>query len=128
MAGTPSSATTAFAVAHVRLSYEYLDAGDLDGYASLLHEHVQVKRPDAPDAHGRPEVLRLMAPLSGPPGKHHLYKVIADGDCVAALGRFSLRTPSCPQDTVDVDFADFVIVSDEALLLGVRRFYYASPD
>lgn len=126
MAGTPSSATTAFAVAHVRLAYEYLDAGDLDGYASLLHEDVQVKRPDVPDAHGKPEVLRLMAPLAGPPGKHHLYKVIADGDCVAAVGRFS--TTSCLQDTIDVDFADFVIVSDEALLLGVRRFYYAPPD
>lgn len=34
---TPSRVVTDSGVDHVRLAYHYLDAGDLDGYGSLLH-------------------------------------------------------------------------------------------
>jgi hypothetical protein len=124
----PSSMITAAAVDHVRLSYLYLDEGNLDGYASLLDDDIQVKRPDVPDAHGRTEVLDLMATIAGPPGKHELYKVIASGDGVAVVGRFVgpgvLRhTP----ESIDIDFVDVFTISDKGLLLGTRRYYYTAP-
>lgn len=125
---TPSAATTSVGIDHVRLSYPYLDSGNLDAYASLLHHDVQLKRPDLPEAHGRDEVLKLLAAVAGPPGQHQLYKVLGDGDCVVATGRTTGRHgPRCPQTILDVDFADFITLSDEGLLLGIRRFYYYAP-
>ncbi|WP_117212762.1 nuclear transport factor 2 family protein [Allorhizocola rhizosphaerae] len=116
----PTAAITAAGIDHVRLSYEYLDAGDIDGYASLLDEHVQVKRPDAPHGHGRAEVLRLHANIATPACKHEIYKIIADGDCVAAVGRFTGH--------IEAEFVDVFTLSDEGLLAGYRRFYFANPN
>src|SRR5436190_2063112 len=44
----PSPAVTAAGVDHVRLSYAYLDEGDVDAYGSLFDEHAHVSRPDTP--------------------------------------------------------------------------------
>jgi ketosteroid isomerase-like protein len=124
----PSAMVTAAAVDHVRLSYLYLDEGNLDAFASLLDDDVQVKRPDAPEAHGRAEVLDLMATLSGPPGRHELHKVIASGDCVAAMGHFvGPTTTPYPDERLDIDFVDVFTISDKGLLLGKRRYYYTAP-
>ncbi|MFD9700041.1 nuclear transport factor 2 family protein [Lentzea sp. NPDC059081] len=116
----PSAATLAAGVDHVRLSYLYLDAGDLDAYASLLHEDMQVRHPGAPTVHGREAALRL----AGPRGTHELFKVVAEGYCVVAVGHYSP-----PGDAVvhEFDFADFFTLSDDSLLLSRRRFYYLPP-
>lgn len=117
----PSAATTAAAVDHVRLAYLYLDAGDLDAYASLVHEDAQFRRPDAPDARGRVEVLAMLAVCVRAGGSHELFKVVADGDCIAVVGHHT------SSDGADVEFADFFTIADDGLLLGCRRFYYLAP-
>lgn len=117
----PSAAITAAGVDHIRLSYDYLDAGDMDGYGSLLDEYVHVKRPDAPAGRGRAEVLKLHADLAGPAHKHELFKIIAEGGSAAAMGRMSTGR-------FEVEFVDFFTLSDEGLLLGYRRFYFVAPN
>jgi ketosteroid isomerase-like protein len=117
---------TAAAVDHVRLSYLYLDEGNLDAFGSLLDEDMQVKHPDAPEAHSRAEVLDLMATIAGPPGHHELHKVIASGDCIAAMGHLVGRA-AYQGEPLDIDFVDVFTISDRGLLLGKRRYYYTAP-
>ena len=116
----PTTAATSAGVDHVRLSYVYLDAGDLDGYGSLLDEHAQVRRPDTPQSKGRAQIIRIHAAIAGPPTRHVLHRVVADGDSVVAFGRY-VRPP------LDVEFADIFMLTDVGLLLGYQRFYFVAP-
>ncbi|MEO3787288.1 nuclear transport factor 2 family protein [Actinocorallia sp. B10E7] len=118
----PSTAATAAGVDHVLLSYRYLDDGDLDAYGSLFADDAQVNHPGVPHGQGRRRLLDLHAPLAGPSSRHHVYKVVAQGDAVAVMGRLTRRSPAPP-----VDFADFFTLSDDGLLLGYRRFYFTPP-
>ena len=118
----PSASVTAAGVDHVRLSYHYLDAGDLDGYGSLLDEQAQLRRPDAPPGHGRAQVVRLQKILAGPMTRHEVVKVVAEGDTIAVTGRF---TP--PERDTAVEFADVFTLSDEGLLLSQHRYYFVAP-
>lgn len=122
----PSTAATAAGVDHVRLSYHYLDTGDIDAYGSLLDEHVQVCRPDMARGFGRAEVMQAHAELAGPPARHEIYKVIADGDGVAVTGRYT-RPATWRRPGWDVDFVDVFTLTDEGMLLGYRRFYFVPP-
>lgn len=121
-----STAATAAGVDHVRLSYHYLDTGDIDGYGSLLDEDAQVRRPDLAQGRGRAEVLRTHAQIAGPPTRHRIYKVIAEGDAVAVTGRYT-GAGQRGQTGADVDFVDVFTLTDEGMLLGYRRFYYVAP-
>jgi ketosteroid isomerase-like protein len=127
----PSTSVTAAGVSHVRLSYHYLDAADIDAYGSLLDEDAQVSRPDALPGHGRAEVLRLHADMALRYSGHHIYQVVADGDTVAVTGVTGLCTAppgdGCEQEVREVEFADFFTLTDEGMLLGYRRFYFAAP-
>ncbi|MDB1090207.1 nuclear transport factor 2 family protein [Streptomyces sp. ACA25] len=135
----PSSAITAVGVDHVRLSYHYLDSGDLEGYGSLLDENMQMKRPDAPPGRGRAEVLRGQVAANRSPLRHHIFKIVADGDSVVAMGHLTARAdrrgePAAgPSDCFPADpseglaFVDVFTLSDEGMLLGCRRFYYTAP-
>lgn len=117
-----SSAATAAGVDHVKLSYHYLNIGDIDGYGSLLDEHVRVQRPDMAQGQGRLEVLRAHARLAGPPARHQIFRVIADGDGIAVTGRYT-----SPPSHIDLDFVDVFTLTDQGMLLGYRRFYYLAP-
>jgi hypothetical protein len=119
---TRSAVATAAGVDHVRLSYHYLDIGDIDAYGSLLDEHVQVRRPDLAQGRGRAEVLRTHAQVAGPPARHQIFKVIAEGDGVAVTGRYTR-----PAGKTDLDFVDVFTLTDEGMLLGYRRFYFVTP-
>jgi hypothetical protein len=124
---SPGAAVTAAAVDHVLLSYLYLDEGDLDGYGSLLADDVRMTRPDLPCVVGRDSVVAQMAGIAGPPGRHRLYRVIANGDCVAAEGRCTGPAALRLADGFrDVDFVDIVTFSADGLLLGQRRYYGTS--
>lgn len=116
----PGSPVTSAGVDHVRLSYVYLDAGDLDGYASLLDEQAHVRRPDAPPGKGRAQIVRVHAEIAEPPSRHELYRIIADGDSVVVFGRY-VRPP------LDVEFADIFTLTQLGLLLGYQRFYHVAP-
>lgn len=122
-----AAAVTSIGVDHVRLSYDYLDAGNLDAYGSLLDDNVHVRRPDAAQSRGRAQVQRLHAEVTGPPGRHLLEQIIADGDSIVVTGRF-VRPPTPPAELVDVEFVDVFTLSDFGLLLGYRRYYYVAPN
>ncbi|WP_434739839.1 nuclear transport factor 2 family protein [Micromonospora sp. SH-82] len=125
---TCGTTVTAVGVDHVRLSYHYLDTGDIDAYGSLLDENVQVRRPDLAQGRGRAEVLRTHALLAGPPARHQIYKVIAAGDAVAVTGRYTASDPPRRgQPEGDLDFVDVFTLTDEGMLLGYRRFYFLAP-
>ncbi|MFI9005980.1 nuclear transport factor 2 family protein [Actinosynnema sp. NPDC053489] len=113
----PSDAVTAVGVDHVRLSYLYADEGDLEGLESLLHEQPQFRAVGPLSPPPRSEVLEVLAPTRGPRGTHRLLRVIADGDCIAAVGRFTAAPAT------EVEFADIFTIADDGLLLGCRRFY-----
>ncbi|MEY9862090.1 ketosteroid isomerase-like protein [Catenulispora sp. GAS73] len=121
----PSSAVTAIGLDHVRLSYLYLDSRDIDAYGSLLAEEVQVTRPDTTPRSGRHNVLDMHRGPEAPRERHQIFKTVADGDCVAVMGRL-IRTEADPAQP-DVDFADFFTLSEDGMLLGCRRFYFAPP-
>jgi hypothetical protein len=123
----PAAAITSIGVDHVRLSYDYLDAGDIDAYGSLLDDNVQVRRPDAVQSQGRVQVLRLHAEVTGPPGRHMLDLIIADEDSVVVLGHF-IRPSAPPHELLDVEFVDVFTLSEVGLLLGYRRYYYVAPN
>ena len=126
----PSASITAAGVDHVRLSYHYLDSGDLDGYGSLLDEHMRVCCPGSPPGDGRAQVLRMRTAPSNPPGRHEVHKVVAEGHSVVVTGRFT-PTASDPDGRAGppapVDFADFFTLTNEGLLLTQRRYYYLAP-
>jgi ketosteroid isomerase-like protein len=122
-----AAAITSIGVDHVRLSYDYLDAGNLDAYGSLLDDDVQVRRPDAGQGRGRVQVQQLHAEVTGPPGRHLLDQIIADGDSIVVTGRF-VRPPAPTGTQLDVEFVDVFTLSDFGLLLGYRRYYYVAPN
>jgi hypothetical protein len=137
----PGASVTAAGVDHVRLWYHYLDIGDLDAYGSLLDEHAQVSRPDAPPGHGRAEVLERQAALSRATAEHHIYKIIAADDAVAVMGRYLSPSRAAPErdgggkeegkddgDGDHVEFADFFTLTDKGLLLSCRRYYFVAPE
>lgn len=129
----PSRAVLAAGLDHVRLSYVYLDRGDFDAYGSLLDKDVQVSRPDASRASGRDAVVGLHMKVAGPMVRHQIYEIIADGDCIVVAGHSAAIPsgsvgPNGPGAVASgIDFADFFTLSNEAMILAYRRFYFASP-
>lgn len=146
----PGAAITAAGIDHVRLWYHYLDAGDPDACGSLLDENIQISRPDAPPEHGREQVVARYAHLAGPTASHHIYRIIAEDDAVAVMGRYTAKPASSapgltadratPDDKSDghgcghghgrgedVEFADFFTLTDKGLLLTCRRYYFVAP-
>ncbi len=124
----PSPALTAAGITHVMLAYHYRDAGDLDGYSSLLEEKIEWSEPGAPSCHNREEVLRAETAVRGPHGRHELCRVVAEGDTVVVIGRFFVPEGNTAEDdAAGVDFVDVFTLSDAALILGCRTYYHVSP-
>ncbi|MGG8405806.1 nuclear transport factor 2 family protein [Streptomyces sp. 12297] len=107
---------TAAGVDHVRLAYHYLDAGDLEGYGSLLDEDVELNRPDVPAAHGRDEVIRVHEEGVVPGARHAIDRIVSQGDSVVAMGRVD-----------GIGFVDVFTLSPDAMLRGCRRYYHVAP-
>lgn len=146
----PAAPVTAAGIDHVRLWYHYLDVGDLDAYGSLLDEHAQLSRPDALPGNGRAQILERQAELASSAVKHHIYKIIADDDAVAVMGRYTPPPSAAPSragteeideahgaddaedaddadEVEEVEFADFFTLTDKGLLLTCRRYYFVAP-
>lgn len=127
----PSTSATMAGVSHVRLSYHYLDTVDFDAYGSLLDEDAQVSRPDAPPGRGRAEVLRLHEEMAWRYSGHHLHRIVAQEYTVAVTGVTDLcdgpPNPGGQPEIRKVEFADFFTLTDEGMLLGYRRYYFAVP-
>ena len=101
---------------HVRLGYDYLSRGDIDGYGSLLDADTVLLRDGRPPVSGRAAVERFWR--SRPPVARHLDKIACADGGIVALGRMTGTTPGgC---VVDLQFRDTFTLSDYGLLLVHR--------
>ncbi|MFF7337761.1 nuclear transport factor 2 family protein [Streptomyces sp. NPDC008163] len=114
---------TAAGTDHVRLVYEYLDTGDLDACASLLHEHVALDLPGAPAAHGRTAFLHAHRDHPGAPARHEIDHLVAHARNVVAAGR-RLGTGT---DATCVRFVDFFRIAEDGMVESCTRYYHAVP-
>jgi hypothetical protein len=90
---------------HVRLSYCYLDDGDMDAYCSLFAEQ----------AAQTPRTTRRF--------RHLIHEVFGSGRRVAAIGR---RRPAGADDNDgDIPFVDVFTVADNGLLIDRTTFLFA---
>ncbi|MEV6874253.1 nuclear transport factor 2 family protein [Amycolatopsis sp. NPDC051128] len=110
---------------HVRLSYDYLNRGDTDGYASLLDTAVRLDQPGQEPIRGRRAAERLAAvrQLRGT-GEHIVHDVFASGGRVAATGRF---VGEYRGSAIEVDFADIFTLSNDGLLVEQKCYHYVDP-
>jgi ketosteroid isomerase-like protein len=113
---------TAAGIDHVRLSYLYLDEGDIDGYLSLLHADVSLHLPARRALQGREQVGAFRA-LPGRLGGEHLIRdVTGSGDRIVAEGRYVSR-----ETGEGVDFTEVFELSTEGLIRSQKRYYFVEP-
>jgi ketosteroid isomerase-like protein len=114
---------TTVAMDHVRLSYCYLDDGDVEGYCSLFTEHAVLRQPGASPITGRDALERIeRARQANYSVRHNIYQVFASGRRVAAIGRRrQLRAPY----QADVHFVDVFTVDDNGLLNDRTTFLFS---
>lgn len=115
---------TSVAMDHVRLSYCYLDDGDVDGYCSLFAEQAVLRQPGSTPVSGRNELERVeRARQAKRPVRHSIHEVFGSGRRVAAIGRL------CgPGPTPDVHFVDVFTVADNGLLSGRTTFLFTPAE
>lgn len=117
---TVSDLVTAAGTDHVRLVYDYLDAGDLDACGSLLHDHVELELPGAPTARGRTAVLRAHRDHTGPRTRHEIDRVVAHDRSVVAAGR-RITPGAC------LRFVDLFHIAEDGMVKSCTRYYHAEP-
>jgi ketosteroid isomerase-like protein len=123
---SPSTASSAIALVardHVRLSYEYLDRDDVDGYVSLLAPDVELRRPGRVPVRGRADAEQADRPR----GRHRLRAVFSVGQQVAATGHFTGRLDGEQGERLDVEFADIFTVTPAGLLVAQSTYYFTPP-
>lgn len=120
---TVGDLVTAAGTDHVRLVYDYLDAGDLDACASLLHDRVELELPGVPTARGRAAVLRAHRDHTGPRTRHEIDRVVAHDRSIVAAGR---RITPGPEDTC-LRFVDLFRIADDGMVESCTRYYHTEP-
>lgn len=101
---------------HIRLSYEYLNRWDIEGYASLVDPMARFRGPGSQVARGPQEAGELLVDLLSETSTHTLHRIVVEGDQAAVSGAFTAA------DSTRHDFVDFFSISDHGLLLSWRRF------
>lgn len=114
---------TAAGTDHVRLVYDYLDAGDLDACASLLHDHVELELPGVLTARGRSAVLHAHRDHTAPRTRHEIDRVVAHDRSVVAAGR---RITSGAEDAC-LRFVDFFRIAEDGTVRACTRYYHTVP-
>ncbi|KKZ73769.1 hypothetical protein VO63_11635 [Streptomyces showdoensis] len=118
---------TAAGIDHVRLVYDYLDAGDLDGCASLLHDAVVFELPGLPPARGRSAAVRAHAGHVPPAARHELEHLLARDRTVIATGRrVPAPAPSGPAPAGH-RFVDVFTIAPDGMVRACVRYYHAAP-
>ena len=102
-----STLVTSAAVDHVRLSYRYLNDGDVEGYASLLSENVVIAHPGLAPIRGARAAEEARRALPWKHGKLTLHTVFGNESTIVALGVVDT------ENSRD-DFADDDVAFDEA--------------
>jgi len=106
-------------IEHVRLSYLYLDGGDIDGYLSLLHADFSLLMPGEREIRGRDRIGEFQAQPTQLATDHLIHHVIGSGDRVAAEGRCVFG-----EGREGVDFVEVFSLSEEGLLRSRKRYYF----
>jgi ketosteroid isomerase-like protein len=119
---SPITPVTAMGIEHVRLSYLYLDRGDIDGYLSLLHADFSLLMPGESEIHGRDRVGAFQAQPAQLAADHLIHHVIGSGDRVAVEGRYVSG-----EGGEGVDFTEVFSLSEEGLLRSRKRYYFIAP-
>ncbi|MFC7929241.1 nuclear transport factor 2 family protein [Streptomyces cinereoruber] len=123
--GNPGSGdlVTAAGIDHVRLLYDYLDGGDLDGCGSLLHDAMVLELPGRQAARGRTDALRAHVLHALPGARHVVDQVVAQNRTVIATGRRVV-----PESTAaEQRFVDVFTIADDGLLRTCVRYFHAAP-
>jgi hypothetical protein len=116
-----SDDVVAAGIDHVRLSYDYLDRGDIDGYASLLDTGAVLDHPGRAPVRGREAVRLACQDGFRTAGAHTVHIVHGGAGRVLAVGRFDGPAGS-------VEFADLFTISAHGLLLEQKCFYFLEPE
>ncbi|MEU3555132.1 nuclear transport factor 2 family protein [Streptomyces fragilis] len=114
---------TAAGMDHVRLVYDYLDAGDADSCASLMHECVVLELPGMPPVHGRAEVVRAHLCHGTAQARHEIDHLVAADRSVVAEGRRvdpGSRHPG-------LRFVDVFRIADDGMVSECTRYYHTAP-
>ncbi|MBB4981177.1 MULTISPECIES: nuclear transport factor 2 family protein [Streptomyces] len=119
----PADLVTAAGIDHVRLVYDYLDAGDLDSCASLLHEEVVLELPGLPPFHGRAAVLHTHFGHTLPTARYAIDRVVGQDRSVVATGRRVVPGT----DGQDLRFVDLFTIADDGMVLACTRYYHVAP-
>lgn len=119
----PADLVTAAGIDHVRLVYDYLDAGDLDSCASLLHDGVVLELPGLPPVRGRTAVLHSHFGRSLPRARYEIDRVMGQDRSVVATGRRVVPGT----DGQDLRFVDLFTIADDSMVLACTRYYHVAP-
>ncbi|MCZ0978354.1 nuclear transport factor 2 family protein [Streptomyces diastatochromogenes] len=119
----PADLVTAVGIDHVRLVYDYLDAGDLDSCASLLHDGVVLELPGLPPLRGRAAVLHTRLGCPAPRVRHAIDRVVGQDRSVIATGRHVV--PGTEGD--DLRFVDVFTIADDGMVLSCTRYHHVAP-
>jgi hypothetical protein len=115
-----SAAVSAIGLDHVRLCYDYLSSGDIDGYTSLFDTDAIIRRPDAAPIHGRDALERSHHRR----GRYVVRTAFSASGWVAATGRFLAEDRPGGRD---LEFADIFVVGDTGLLTAQSTYYFVPP-
>lgn len=122
--GPATSAVVAgVGVEHVRLSYDYLDRGDIDGFGSLLAPDAVLLRPGGRAVRGRADIERWLASrVAGTSGNSTVFAVFATEGNVIAIGHHTgLDADGHLQD---VEFTDVFTIAPNGLLRTLKRYFF----
>jgi len=124
----PGGGLASVATDHVRLSYHYLNVGDIDGYGSLFSEQAVLRGPQRELLCGRAELERFerCRQRTGR-ATHRVLDVVATGRVVVAIG--------CVEDGADradgpqsSDFVDVFVICDDGLIAERRTIHLVSTE
>ncbi|WP_051415695.1 nuclear transport factor 2 family protein [Nocardiopsis sp. CNT312] len=121
----PSATVAPLGAEHVRLFYHYLDLGDTEGLVSLLDPDTRFRYPGRPTARGPSQVVSLLDRPLTTHTRHSLFKTVAEGDTVVAIGRFT-RERESEGNRNETEFVDVFTLSEHGLLLACRRYRWVN--
>ncbi|MFF5205253.1 nuclear transport factor 2 family protein [Streptosporangium sp. NPDC000396] len=116
---TRSAYLASVAANHARLSYEYLNSGDVDAYVSLFEEDAVLRRPEL-TVYGRDKLERYHQQQVGL--HHHSVTTVitsGSGEHVVVIGN-TMGSNAGEQ----VSFADVFTVSSCGLFTSLQVFYF----
>ncbi|ROP35953.1 nuclear transport factor 2 family protein [Saccharothrix texasensis] len=118
--GRVGDVVTTVGVEHVRLSYEYLDRRDMDGYGSLFDDEAELCSPVAGVVRGRAGIESYQAERAVDGGRHVVEEVIAAPGRVVVVGRVTGAGR-------EVEFVDLFTLTEHGLLRSQKSFFFAAP-